>query len=107
MNLFVNKLKKVVNLGDGNTVTLKKLSYEQVLDIQESSEEETTARTGYMMICSHIDSWSGPAFSEFQEPCEDAFSQMSKEFLDCLDPHVLKMLGISSDEGNESTEHLN
>lgn len=98
MEIFANQ-KITVSVGDNN-VTLKKLSYVEILEIAEMSTGKTNGRVGYENICAHIDSWGGPDLDSVPVG-EESFKKLSREFFDELGPHVMKLRGLGEEEKNE------
>lgn len=97
MEIFANQ-KITVPIG-ANSITLRKLSYAEVLEIAEASTSKTNGRVGYENICAHIESWSGPDLDGVPVN-EESFGKLSREVFDELGPHVLRLRGLGEDEKN-------
>ena len=104
---FFTKITKVVDLGDGNTVTLQKATFGDSQEAQSRSmrvKEDKTLELDWPryrleMLKRSIASWDGPGF-DGQPPTGENVEALPPDIGGKLAEEAMSISTLSADEGN-------
>lgn len=90
---------ETIDLGGGNTVTVRKLTYGEVLALSEDPRWEKTS--GLVTTEKALVSWDGPGF-DGREPTPDNLRALPFSLARKIAAAADKLTYLSEDEGNAS-----
>ncbi len=103
---FFTPTTKLVDLGDGNTVTLRKVSFEQYADAQSKATHVANEaiqldwpRLRMEVLKRAVQSWEGPGF-DGQQPTPESIGALPWEIGNKLAEEAMTLATVGQEAGN-------